>query len=47
MKEHQNDIVNEKLASHVFQHTDENPGHSFDFDHVKILGTENNLRARR
>ena len=47
MKEHQNDIENQKPASHVFQHTNNNPGHTFDFDNIKVLDNENNLRSRR
>ena len=47
MEEHQNDILQKKPASKIFQHVNENPGHSFDFNNVRILGNEKNLHTRR
>ena len=47
MKEHQKDISNCKPASKIFQHVNNNPSHSFDFDNLRVLANEKNLHVRR
>ena len=47
MKEHQNDISVRKPASKIYQHVNNNQGHSFDFNNVRILAHERYVHTRR
>ena len=47
MDEHKRDIEKKKEISNVFEHINNNDGHSFNFSEVKVLDRSDNKIIRR